>query len=169
MLKILITGVLILFLGLLCCYLYFVNLTNLNFKKEWSKSRATIVSAILKEDFVESQTGGPTSRGVSSPIWKLELKYKYNIEGIEYFGTEYSNNGDFSVERNSEVIPKELANKIKYMFDIKKDVEVFYNPNNPIESFLKFESKTGLIWVLLAGVLFLLLGGYLVYYSFKSS
>lgn len=169
MIKILITGVIILVLGFFCCYLYFVNYTNLNIKKEWSKSNATIVSAILKEGFYESKTAGPTSRGVSSPIWKLDLRYKYNIDGHEYFGTEYSNEGMFSVERKSEKIPTELATSIESMFDINKIVEVYYNPINPKESFLKYEYKTGLIWILITGLSFCLLGGYLIFFAIKGN
>ncbi len=129
--------------GLAGLYQSIKGFTMLRAAQAWPSVNGTITAFTETEKTAIHKS--PTTRS-------LALTYHYSVNGTEYIGhTDYfgvkisSHNSHMTAYKKGETIP------------------VYYNPKNPTQSVLKPASYRGIIFPLLASLIFLTLPFYLLF------
>ena len=97
---------------------------------------------------------GATDWVKSNQDYASKALYKYNVSGVAYDGTRIAP-WIFVVSHNARFVLEKQMSSLQRFPDGK--VKVFYNPNNPQESFLIIAGKMGICITLLISVLPLIL------------
>jgi hypothetical protein len=110
-----------------------------------------------------SQTNPGTNTNVkSAPLWVVQARYSYNLNGVRYTGTELSNIPPTKVVHGtldwSNEPPESIA-AICRRYSAGTKIEVHYQLDNPKESFVYFTSPLHKWPWIIAPLLAVFLGG----------
>jgi len=139
--------ILIIAVGLMTIILSVLALIRGKYSKNWNKTEGEI----LKSEFIEFGTSGDTER-----IFKPKVKYKYVIQGKEYFSKRVYF-GSFLMSN----FKKRNSLRIVAKYPEGKIIPVYYNPTNVRMSVLETGVKSEIIITCIIGV-FIFIFGYLL-------
>lgn len=139
-------------LGLLGLYTCFAQLRNFSKLDSWKTTKGKV----FERGVVESEAGNVRNAGQKfNPL----VRYSYQVD-----------NQDFT---NDAIYPKHLqgysagssdwAEKEAKKFD--DDVTVFYNPENPADSFLRMPSKTTFYIIGIASLIIIFFAGFVLIFG----
>ena len=93
---------------------------------------------------------GATDMVKSNQDYVSKALYKYNLSGVDYYGTRISP-WIFVVSHNARIVLEKQMSSIQRLPDGK--VKIFYNPDNPKKSYLIIAGKAGICITLLVSAL----------------
>ena len=165
--KLISSGIILLLFSTFTFYLFIVNFRNDQIKSNWPKVNAKIISSKIIKDVYVGQSGGPTSRATSKPIWKPIINYEFIVKDKKFIGNTYSNSSSGSVSRNNNVSPEPLMKLIKEKYAAGSIIDIYYSPTDPNQNFIVYEKRSHIKWILALGIVFLLAGATLIIKSVK--
>lgn len=141
-LKILIIAVLIL-IGAIFMYKALKVRVTSKFAKQWPITKGSVTSCEVKEDVLRSSTGNIVN------VYYIEISYDYLVNGNPYTGNR--------ITFGSPHYDYQSASLINERFAVGKEIDVYYDQNNPAESVLVPYSKHAMR-SMVPGIFFLAVG-----------
>jgi hypothetical protein len=122
---------------------------------DWATTTGKMVASKVREERKAVRGTGGNNKYIYHP----DVKYEYEVDGKQYTGTRavQTSTGGANFRRSVETFIKQHPKGA--------DVQVYYNPANPAESFLEkgggsiMRSETGLIALVVVAVLVVFLIG----------
>ena len=118
------------------------NMNKTDPKKSWPKVKAKITKSDFRSRVVYTDRSSYTK-------YDLIIEYSYEIDGQKFINISYSNTDNIKSGSFSEI--KGLANQ----YQVDKEIDIFYNSNNPQESFIIYQDSNKIIVYVIFSVLFL--------------
>ncbi len=129
--------------GIFMLVKYFQDKKKSEESQAWSATSGQITEAYVRES--QSQD----SEGFTSTSYYPEVRYLYQVMGIEYNGKRVAFGGDVSSGRNK-------ANERIAQYPVGKTVTVYYDPNNHEDAVI--ERRIGSKGMLIIGIIFTAIG-----------
>ncbi|PXA03335.1 hypothetical protein DDZ13_13005 [Coraliomargarita sinensis] len=108
-------------------------LDNQTHSETWQTAQAVITSSEIKKHQTRRKAPG-SSKYKTRITYQPRLTYVYAIDGSEYQGDRL----DFSHRSYSDM---QVAKKVQGTYPVGREIEIFYNPENPSESVIIRDGK----------------------------
>jgi hypothetical protein len=155
-----IVGLMFLLLATGFCYAFYSTWRNDRLLRSWPTVRATVLSCEIVKTTREP-VGSARTASTRRAIWEVQITYRYEVQGKEYTGNRLSNNPPGAVFWKPETQLPERLVEIRDRYVAGTITDIHYKPSRHGQSYLFFR-PTGSLWVLLVvGLGFLVLGGFL--------
>ena len=112
-------------------------------KKSWPKTKAKITVSDVKSKIVYTSDS-------SYVEYRLVLEYSYEVNKTKYKNFTYSNRNDI-IKGSFEKIKK-----LSYPYSVGKEVDIYYNNENPQNSFINYE-KINIGAYIISSLIFLII------------
>jgi hypothetical protein len=100
--------------------------------RSWSKTEGKIVRTHTS---TKSVPAGSSKNPRSATVYVPNVNYSFEVGNETFTGSRVN----FSAEEKYFSLPEESQDHLDAVYQVNKNVEVFYNPNNPQESTLSRE------------------------------
>ena len=129
--------------GIFALVKYFQDKKKSEESQSWSATSGRVTQAYIRE----SQTRD--DEGFLTTTYYPEVRYTYEVMGVEYTGHQISFGGGVGGNRGK-------ADETLTQYPVGKNVTVYYDPNSPEEAVI--ERRMGSQTMLILGVVFTLIG-----------
>lgn len=111
-------------------------------KKSWPKVKAKITKSDFSSRVIYTRESSYTE-------YDLIIEYSYEVNGKKFTNISYSNTDNVKSGSFDEI------QGLKNQYQVDKEIDVFYNTNNPLDSFIIYQSINNIIPYIVFSVLFL--------------
>ena len=129
--------------GIFMLVKYFRDKKKSEESQAWSATSGEIIESYVRESHSQD------SDGITSTSYYAEVRYLYQVLGVEYSGDKVSFGGKVGGSRNK-------AAEITTQYPVGKTVTVYYDPNNHEDAVL--ERRIGSKGMLSIGIIFAAVG-----------
>ena len=130
-------------IGIFMLVKYFQDKKKSEESQAWSATSGQITESYVRESHSQD------SDGITTTSYYAEVRYLYQVMGVEYSGDKVSFGGKVGGSRGK-------ANETTVQYPVGKNVTVYYDPNNHEDAVL--ERRIGSRGMLIIGIIFTAIG-----------
>lgn len=141
------SSVALLLFGLLLLGLCISGLIRTLDKNSWPQTSAVIERSEIVSKLTRN-TG--STRHAIPREWRLQVEYRFEVEGQSFLGKRLGSFHSEPSERSDadQSEAPEALQDLQSQYDEGNRLNIFYNPDNPEDSFIRKESANAMPWVM---------------------